>query len=100
VNRRLAAERLEIDFKKPFDLLAKLPTEARGEAPSETTNSIWWCYFSICSNLFREELLTAPRLIFLGEWWRGAEFGLARAEERSGEESARASAFFFEKIGG
>jgi len=41
-NRRLAAERLEIDFKKPFDLLAKLPAEARGEAPSEVTNSIWW----------------------------------------------------------
>ena len=41
-NRRLAAERLEIDFKKPFDLLAKLPAEARGEAPSEATNSIWW----------------------------------------------------------
>ncbi|OGZ08767.1 MAG: hypothetical protein A3D65_02515 [Candidatus Lloydbacteria bacterium RIFCSPHIGHO2_02_FULL_50_13] len=59
---------------------------------------VWWCYFSICANLFREELLTAPRLIFLGEWWRGD--GLARAEEGSGEESARASAFFFEKIGG
>jgi len=45
VNRRLAAERLEIDFKKPFDLLAKLPAEARGEAPSEaehSSNSIWW----------------------------------------------------------
>ena len=42
----------------------------------------------------------APRLIFLGERWRGAEFGLARAEEGSGAESARASAFFFEKIGG
>ena len=41
-NRRLAAGRLEIDFKKPFDLLAKLPAEARGEAPSEATNSIWW----------------------------------------------------------
>jgi len=43
MNRRLAAGRLEIDFKKPFDLLAKLPAEARGEAPSEATNSIWWC---------------------------------------------------------
>ena len=42
VNRRLVAGRLEIDFKKPFDLLAKLPAEARGEAPSEATNSIWW----------------------------------------------------------
>ena len=41
-NRRLAAGRLEIDFKKPFDLLAKLPAEARGEAPSEAANSIWW----------------------------------------------------------
>src|SRR3989338_7581830 len=41
-NRRLAAERLEIDFKKPFDLLAKLPAEARGEAPRAAANSIWW----------------------------------------------------------
>ena len=57
-NRRLAAERLEIDFKKPFDLLAKLPAEARGEAPSEANhavNKLWWCYFSICSNFFRAE---------------------------------------------
>ena len=38
-----------------------------------------------------------PATIFLGIWWRGD--GLARAEEGSGEESARASAFFFEKIG-
>ena len=43
-NRLLAAGRLEIDFKKPFDSLAKLPTEARGEAPSEATNSIWWTH--------------------------------------------------------
>jgi len=46
VNRRLAAGRLEIDFKKPFDLLAKLPAEARGEAPSEANhavNKLWWC---------------------------------------------------------
>jgi len=42
-NRRLAAGRLEIDFKKPFNLLANLPAEARGEAPSEAANSIWWC---------------------------------------------------------
>ena len=41
-NRRLAAGRLEIDFKKPFNLLANLPAEARGEAPSEAANSIWW----------------------------------------------------------
>ncbi len=59
-NRCLAAGRLEIDFKKPFDLLAKLPAEAKGDlsavarrakegAPSDlpagrhgATNSIWW----------------------------------------------------------
>jgi len=43
VNRRLAAGKLAIDFKKPFNFLAKLPAEARGEAPSEVANSIWWC---------------------------------------------------------
>lgn len=39
-----------------------------------------------------------PATIFLGIWRRGD--GLARAEEGSGEESARASASFFKKIGG
>jgi len=39
-----------------------------------------------------------PATIFLGQRRRGD--GLARAKEGSGEESARASAFFFEKIGG
>jgi len=39
-----------------------------------------------------------PATIFLGQRRRGD--GLARAEEGSGEESARASAFLFEKIGG
>ena len=57
VNRRLAAERLEIDFKKPFDLLAKLPAEARGEAPSEATNSIWWR---------RRELNPRPKALLSG----------------------------------
>jgi hypothetical protein len=32
VNRRLAAGRLEIDFKKPWQFLAKLPAEARAKA--------------------------------------------------------------------
>ena len=44
-NRRLAAGRLEIDFKKPFNLLAKLPTEARAKGEGEAataSNSIWW----------------------------------------------------------
>ena len=39
-----------------------------------------------------------PATIFLGQRRRGD--GLARAEEGSGEESARASAFLFEKNGG
>jgi hypothetical protein len=37
--------------------------------------------------------MTRPATIFLGQRRRGD--GLARAEEGSGEESARASAFFF-----
>ena len=41
-NRRLAAERLEIDFKKPWHFLAEMPAEARREAPSEATNQLWW----------------------------------------------------------
>jgi len=53
-NRRLAAERLEIDFKKPFALLAKLPAEARGEAPSEATNSIWWCLLDEIRTFFEQ----------------------------------------------
>ena len=54
VNRRLAAGRLEIDFKKPFDFLAKLPAEARGEAPSEATNSIWWCLLDEIRTFFEQ----------------------------------------------
>ena len=53
-NRRLAAGRLGIDFKKPFNLLAKLPAEARGEAPSEATNSIWWCLLDEIRTFFDE----------------------------------------------
>ena len=44
-NRRLAAGRLEINFKKPFDLLAKLPAEARAEGEGEAKNGVnrfWW----------------------------------------------------------
>jgi len=37
-NRQISQQKLSIDFKKPFDLLANVPAEARGEAPSEATN--------------------------------------------------------------
>ena len=59
-NRRLAAGRLEIDFKKPFDLLAKLPAEARGEAPSEATNSIWWTWGDLNPQPSRCHLAALP----------------------------------------
>ena len=42
LNRQISQQKLSIDFKKPFDLLAKLPAVARIESPSEATNSIWW----------------------------------------------------------
>ncbi len=42
MNRRLAAGKLAIDFKNPWNYLAEMPAEARGEAPSEATNRLWW----------------------------------------------------------
>ena len=45
-NRRLAAGKLAIDFKNPWNYLAEMPAEARGEAPSEANsagNKLWWC---------------------------------------------------------
>jgi hypothetical protein len=47
VNRRLAAGKLAIDFKNPWNYLAEMPAEARGEAPSEANsavNKLWWTY--------------------------------------------------------
>jgi len=44
-NRRLAAGKLAIDFKNPWNYLAEMPAEARGEAPSEANhavNKLWW----------------------------------------------------------
>jgi len=44
-NRRLAAGKLAIDFKKPWNYLAEMPAEARDEAPSEANsagNKLWW----------------------------------------------------------
>jgi len=43
VNRQISQQKLSIDFKKPFDFLAKLPAEARAEGEGEAANSIWWC---------------------------------------------------------
>ncbi|MBU0721868.1 hypothetical protein KKA93_00175, partial [Patescibacteria group bacterium] len=44
-NRRLSAGKLAIDFKNPWNYLAEMPAEARGEAPSEansSVNKLWW----------------------------------------------------------
>ena len=53
-NRQISQQKLSIDFKKPFDLLAKLPDEARGEAPSEAANSIWWCLLDEVRTFFEQ----------------------------------------------
>ncbi|PJB50955.1 hypothetical protein CO101_03380, partial [Candidatus Berkelbacteria bacterium CG_4_9_14_3_um_filter_39_23] len=34
-NRQISQQKLSIDFKKPFDLLARLPAEARAEGEGE-----------------------------------------------------------------
>ena len=54
MNRRLAVGRLEIDFKKPFDLLAKLPAEARAGGEGEAANSIWWCLLDDVRTFFEQ----------------------------------------------
>jgi len=45
-NRRISSKSLLIDFQEPYDLLYKLPAEARaageGEAHQKSINSLWW----------------------------------------------------------
>jgi len=53
-NRQTSQQKFSIDFKKPFDLLAKLPAKARGEAPSEASNSIWWCLLDDARTFFEQ----------------------------------------------
>ena len=45
LNHQISQQKLSIDFKKPFNLLANLPAEARaaGEGEAEhSSNSLWW----------------------------------------------------------
>jgi len=54
-NRRFAAGKLAIDFKNPWNYLAEMPAQARASgagAVNSDANQFWWCYFSICANLF------------------------------------------------
>ena len=67
-NRRLAAGRLEIDFKNPWNYLAEMPAEARGpaqqqavcginSAPSEANsavNKLWWCLLDDVRTFFEQ----------------------------------------------
>ena len=47
-NRRLAEGRLEIYFKKPFNLLAKLPAEGRAEGEGARRLPLQIQYSGIC----------------------------------------------------
>jgi len=53
VNRRLAAGKLAIDFKNPWNYLAEMPAEARGEAPSEARQSVG-ILFKMSSDFFQQ----------------------------------------------
>jgi chromosome segregation ATPase len=54
LNRQISQQKLFIDFKKPFNFFANLPAEARGEAPSEAANSIWWCLLDDVRTFFEQ----------------------------------------------
>ena len=54
LNRQISQQKLSIDFKKPFDLLARLPAEARAEGEGEATNSIWWCLLDDVRTFFEQ----------------------------------------------
>jgi len=53
-NRQISQQKLLIDFKKPFNFLANLSAEARGEAPSEAANSLWWCLLDDVRTFFEQ----------------------------------------------
>ncbi len=41
-NRRLAVGTLSVDFKKPWNFLAKMPAESHRDEADIATNQIWW----------------------------------------------------------
>jgi len=48
---------LTIDFKNPWNYLAEMPAEARGEAPSEANsavNKLWWSVLEEARTIFEE----------------------------------------------
>jgi len=56
-NRQISQQKLSIDFKKPFDLLAKLPAEARAAGEGEagnSANSLWWCLLDDVRTFFEQ----------------------------------------------
>jgi len=56
-NRRILNQRLFVDFKKPWNYLAEMPAEARGEAPSEANsavNKLWWCLLDEIRTFFEQ----------------------------------------------
>ena len=54
MNRRLAYQKLMIDFKNPWNYLYEMPVEARGKAPSEAVNRKWWCLLEKVRTHFEE----------------------------------------------
>jgi hypothetical protein len=54
-NRRISAGILLAEFKTPWNFLAETNAEGRSPEATSLTNSEWWCYYSICSNLFSRQ---------------------------------------------
>jgi hypothetical protein len=55
--QKIAAGKLAIDFKKPWNYLYEMPTEARGEASSKANsyvNKLWCNILKVARNYFEK----------------------------------------------
>ena len=57
-NRQILNGKLSLIFPKQYNLLWKLPAEARGETPSEAMklkqNAFWWCVLASARTIFEQ----------------------------------------------
>jgi len=53
-NRRLTAGKMEMEYKKPWDLLAKINANAGAGSTGEATNCVMWCLLDEVRTFYEE----------------------------------------------